>query len=345
MKALTSHGKGDIRYETYADPECHADTDVVVKMNSCGICGSDLHIYHGAQFTGDTGFCVGHEATGEVAEVGRGVTRFKAGDQVMLSAAVGCGSCGPCLSGHINSCANNQMGCYGLGKALEGCQAEGIRVPMADFNLRAIPEGLSEDQALMLTDNLPTAYLGCLNADIGPGKTVAVVGLGPIGLMAVEIAFVLGASKVYALDLVPERRARAEALGAISVDPANAKERLMEETKGRMLDCAVEAVGSDITIRTAIDIVGAQGTVSVIGVNQSMDFKFPMGLAFIKGLTFRISACSVQCHWDELISLVRGGRLHPEMVITHRMGLSDGSEAYRLFDTKEDGALKMIMTA
>lgn len=110
MKALTSHGKGDIRYESYTDPECHADTDVVVKMNNCGICGSDLHIYHGAQFTGDTGFCVGHEAMGEVAEVGRGVTRFKAGDQVMLSAAVGCGSCGPCLSGHINSCANNQMG-------------------------------------------------------------------------------------------------------------------------------------------------------------------------------------------------------------------------------------------
>eukprot|EP00913_Durusdinium_trenchii_P004955 g4601.t1 len=282
---------------------------------------------------------------GEVAEVGRGVTRFKAGDQVMLSAAVGCGSCGPCLSGHINQCANNQMGCYGLGHNLEGCQAEGIRVPMADFNLRAIPDGISADQALMLTDNLPTAYLGCLNADIGPGKTVAVVGLGPIGLMAVEIAFVLGASKVYALDLVPERRARAETLGAIALDPANAQERLMEETQGRMLDCAVEAVGSDITIRTAIDLVGAQGTVSVIGVNQSMDFQFPMGLAFIKGLTFRISACSVQCHWDELISLIRGDRLHPEMVITHRMGLSEGPEAYRLFDTKEDGALKMVLSA
>lgn len=345
MKALTSHGKGDIRYESYKDPECHADTDVIVKMNTCGICGSDLHIYHGAQFTSDTGFCVGHEATGEVAEVGRGVTRFKAGDQVMLSAAVGCGSCGPCLSGHINQCANNQMGCYGLGHNLEGCQAEGIRVPMADFNLRAIPDGISADQALMLTDNLPTAYLGCLNADIGPGKTVAVVGLGPIGLMAVEIAFVLGASKVYGLDLVPERRARAETLGAIALDPANAQERLMEETQGRMLDCAVEAVGSDITIRTAIDLVGAQGTVSVIGVNQSMDFQFPMGLAFIKGLTFRISACSVQCHWDELISLIRGDRLHPEMVITHRMGLSEGPEAYRLFDTKEDGALKMVLSA
>lgn len=345
MKALTSHGKGDIRYEDYADPTCHADTDLIVKMDTCGICGSDLHLYHGANFTGDTGFCVGHEAIGEVAETGRGVKRFRPGDKVMISAAVGCGSCHACLAGHINRCENNQMGCYGLGHKLEGCQAEGIRVPMADFNLRAIPDGISDDQALMLTDNLPTAYLGCLNADIGPGKTVAVVGLGPIGLMAVEIAFVLGASKVYALDLVPERRARAAALGAIPLDPATAKAELAEATKGRMLDCAVEAVGSDATIRAAIDLVGPQGTVSVIGVTQSMDFKFPMGLAFIKGLTFRISACSVQCHWDELISLIRGDRLHPESVVTHRMSLADGAEAYRLFDSKEDGALKMVMSA
>lgn len=344
MKALTSHGAGDIRFEDYADPQCKADTDLIVKMKSCGICGSDLHIYHGAQFSRDTGFCVGHEAIGEVAEIGRGVTRFKPGDKVMLSAAVGCGACRSCLGGHINRCENNQMECYGLGHALEGCQAEGIRVPMGDFNARAIPDGITEDQALLLTDNLPTAYLGCLNADIGPGKTVAVIGLGPIGLMAVEIALVLGASKVYALDLVPERRARAEALGATPLDPATAKDQLKEETKGRMLDCAVEAAGSDVTIRAAINLVGAQGTVSVIGVSQSMDFKFPMGLAFIKGLTFRISACSVQSHWDELIALVLGGRLHPETVITHRMDLSDGSEAYRLFDTKEDGALKMVMS-
>jgi len=345
MKALTSHGKGDIRFEDYADPQCHADTDLIVKMKTCGICGSDLHIYHGAKFSADTGFCVGHEAIGEVAEVGKGVRRLKPGDTVMLSAAVGCGSCRSCLGGHINRCENNMMSCYGLGHALEGCQAEGIRVPMGDFNARLIPEGITEDQALMLTDNLPTAYLGCLNADIGPGKTVAVVGLGPIGLMAVEIALVLGASKVYALDLVPERRARAEKLGAIALDPATAKEHLKEETKGRMLDCAVEAVGNDITIRTAIDLVGAQGTVSVIGVSQNMDFSFPMGLAFIKGLTFRISTGSVQCHWDELISLIQADRLRPEAVITHRMNLSEGGEAYRLFDTKEDGALKMVMSA
>ncbi|MBG51845.1 MAG: alcohol dehydrogenase [Rhodobiaceae bacterium] len=345
MKALTSHGKGDIRYEDYADPTCHADTDMIVQMKACGICGSDLHIYHGAQFTGDTGFCVGHEAIGEVAETGRGVKRFKPGDKVMISAAVGCGNCRACLGGHINRCENNQMGCYGLGHALEGCQAEGIRVPMGDYNARFIPDGVSDDQALLLTDNLPTAYLGCLNADIGPGKRVAIVGLGPIGLMAVEIAKVMGAAEVYALDFVAERRERAKALGAIPVDPAQAKALITEATKGRMLDCAVEAVGADASIRSAIDIVGAQGTVSVIGVNQSMDFKFPMGLAFIKGLTFRISACSVQSHWDELIALVQGGRLHPESVITHRMGLKDGAEAYRLFDTKEDGALKMVMQA
>ncbi len=156
----------------------------------------------------------------------------------------------------------------------------------------------------MLTDNLPTAYLGCRNADIGPGKTVTVIGLGPIGLMAVEIAFVLGASKVFAIDLVSGRRAAARALGTTSLDPATAAAEIAAATSGKMSDCVVEAVGADATIQLGLTLAGRSGTVSAIGVNTNMNFRFPMGLAFAKSPTFRIALCSVQIHWPELIPLV-----------------------------------------
>ena len=344
MKALCYHGPRDIRYESMDDAKLQDDRDIIVKMDRCGICGSDLHIYHGQGFSEDLGFCVGHEAIGEVVEVGRAVRRVKSGDKVMISAAVGCGACVRCLAGDINHCLNNAMQCYGLSHRLEGCQAEAIRVPAGDFNVAPIPDGLSADQALMLTDNLPTAWFGLRNADIKPGQTVVVVGLGPIGLMAVEGAFVLGASRVFAIDLVPERRVLAESLGAIAFDAADAIANIAEATGGRMADCAVEAVGADATINLAIKAVGRAGTVSVIGVNQTRKFAIDMAVAFVKGLTFRIGTCSVPEHWPELIPLIQQGRLHPERFITHTLPLSEGAEAYRLFDARLAGALKMVMT-
>jgi 2-desacetyl-2-hydroxyethyl bacteriochlorophyllide A dehydrogenase len=343
MKALLYQGARDIRYESFPDPTPMSELDAIVRMDRCGICGSDLHIYQGHGFTEDLGYCVGHEAVGEVVEVGRGVRRLKAGDKVMLSAAVGCGSCANCLAGEINRCITGRAGCYGLSHNLEGCQAEAIRVPAADFNAAPIPEGLTADQALMLTDNLPTAWFGLRNAEVGPGDTVAVVGLGPIGLMAVEGAFVLGAARVFAIDRVPERRARAAAMGAIALGD-DAVEEIKAMTLGRMADCVVEAVGADETIKLALKCAGRMGRVSVIGVNQSKGFDFPMAVAFVKNLTFRIGTCSVPKWWPELIPLIQGGRLHPERYITHHMPLSEGAEAYRQFDAREAGTLKMVLT-
>jgi len=345
MKGLVYYGAKDIRYESHDDPKMAADTDVIVKINACSICGSDLHIYHGQGFSGDTGFCVGHESVGEVVEAGRSVRRLKVGDKVMLSAAVGCGLCGPCMAGKPDLCRTGMMGCYGLSTRLEGGQAEAIRVPMADINAAPIPEGLTATQALMLTDNLPTAWFGCRNAGIGPGRQVVVVGLGPIGLMAVESAFVMGASKVYAVDLNPERRAIAQSLGAVAVDPSEAMQTIMAGTGGLLADCAVEAVGADATIQLAISLVGRGGRVSVIGVTQNMAFSFPMGLGFFKGLHFSIGVCGVQQYWDELIPLIQQGRLRPERFISHTMPLSEGAAAYDLFDRKADGALKMVLEA
>src|SRR5579872_2409920 len=344
MKALLYQGPRDIRCESFADPKLASDRDAIVRMTRCGICGSDLHIYHGQGFSPDLGFCVGHEAVGEVVEVGSAVGRLKVGDPVMLSAAVGCGACGPCLAGDIVQCRNNLAQCYGLSHSLEGCQAEYIRVPAADFNAAPIPEGLSDDQALMLTDNLPTAWFGLMGCRIQPGETVVVVGLGPIGLMGVEGAFALGAARVFAVDLVAERRAMAEALGATALHPDDAPGVIAEATHGRMADAALEAVGADATIRIALALVGRQGRVSAIGVNQTPNFELDMRMAFFKGLSFTIGTCSVQRYWPELIALIQGGRLHPERFISHEMTLSDGAEAYRLFDARQAGALKMVMT-
>ena len=344
MKALTYHAAKDIRFESIPDAKITAPHAALVKVKACGICGSDLHIYQGHGFSDDIGFCVGHEAVGEIVEIGSHVETLKIGDQVMISAAVGCGRCAACRAGDCTRCEFNATGCYGLSHALEGCQAEGVMVPHADQNAARLPEGLTLEQGLLLTDNLPTAYLGATNADIRPGGIVAVVGLGPIGLMAVEIAFALGAARVYAADLVPERRAMAERLGAIPLTPGDERAELKEFTKGRFADSVIEAVGADATLKLAIALAGKQATVSTIGVSQTKQFPFPMALAFNKGLTFRTSLCSVVKHWSELVPLVRGGRLKPEQFISHRMPLSEGAHAYELFNERRDGALKMVLT-
>lgn len=343
MKALRYYGARDVRYEGMDDPTPQSDRDAVVKVTACSICGSDLHIYHGHGFSEDVGFCVGHEAVGEVVEVGRAVHRLKVGDKVMLPAAVGCGACRSCLAGNVANCANNAGACYGLSTKLQGSQAEAVRVPAADMNAVPVPEGVSMEQALMMTDALATAWFGARNADIKPGSGVAVIGLGPIGLMAVDSAFVMGAHVVYAIDPVPERRAMAEASGAIALHPDEALERIKEDTHGIKIDCVVEVVGSDATVDFALRLVRRRGTVSVIGVQQSKRFAFPLERAFGAGLTFRVGTCSVPEELPALFPLVQSGRLRPERYVSHRMPLSEGAEAYRLFEAREAGALKMVL--
>lgn len=343
MKALRYYGERDIRCEAMDDPRLMSDRDAIVKMTACSICGSDLHIYHGHGFSEDTGFCVGHEAVGEIVEVGRAVTRLKPGDKVMMPAAVGCGACRSCLAGNVIGCENNAAGCYGLSSRLQGVQAEAFRVPAADMNAVKIPDGITTDQALMMTDALATAWFGARNADIRPGSSVAVIGLGPIGLMAVESAFVMGAHVVYAIDPIAGRRALAAAAGAIALHPDEALETIRDATQGRKVDCVVEVVGSDATVDAALRLVGRRGTVSVIGVQQSRRFAFPLERAFAAGLTFRIGTCSVPEELPVLFPLVRAGRLKPERYISHRMPLSEGPTAYRMFDQREAGALKMVL--
>ncbi|MCH7628510.1 MULTISPECIES: alcohol dehydrogenase family protein [Novosphingobium] len=344
MKALRYYGERDIRHESMDDPVLQSDRDVIVKVDACSICGSDLHIYHGHGFSEDVGFCVGHEAVGEVVEVGRGVHRLKTGDKVMIPAAVGCGACRACLAGVVNLCENNGSGCYGLSAKLQGSQAEAVRVPAADMNAVKIPEGIDAEQALMMTDAMATAWYGARMADIAPGSSVAVVGLGPIGLMVVDSAFIMGAHVVYAIDPIPERRKLAEESGAIALHPDEAMDRIKADTHGRKLDSAVEVVGHDKTVDFALRLVRPRGTVSVIGVQQSRRFPFPLERAFAAGLTFRTGTCSVPEELPALFPLVQSGRLRPERYISHRLPLSQGAEAYRMFEAREAGALKMVLT-
>ncbi|MDE2410674.1 MAG: alcohol dehydrogenase catalytic domain-containing protein [Sphingomonadales bacterium] len=343
MKALRYYGARDVRYEAMDDPVPQSAGDAIVRVKACSICGSDLHIYHGHGFSEDIGFCVGHEAVGEVVEVGRAVQRVKPGDTVMLPAAVGCGKCRSCLAGVINTCEFGLGACYGLSAQLQGSQAEAVRVPAADMNAVPVPDGVSLDQALMMTDALATAWFGARQADIRPGSSVAVVGLGPIGLMAVDSAFVMGAHVVYAIDPITERRALAEAAGAVALHPDEALERIKQDSHGRKLDCVVEVVGSDATVDFALRLVRKRGTVSVIGVQQSRRFPFPLERAFAGGLTFRAGTCSVPEELPALFPLVQSGRLKPERYITHRLPLSEGAEAYRLFEGRAAGALKMVI--
>ena len=343
MKALRYYGARDIRHEPMDDPKLETDWDAIIRMTGCSICGSDLHIYHGHGFSEDIGFCVGHEAVGEVMEVGRAVSRVKVGDKVMLPAAVGCGACRSCLAGNVARCETGQGACYGLSAKLQGVQAELFRVPAADMNAVPIPDGVSEDQALMLTDAMATAWFGARNADIRPGSSVVVIGLGPIGLMAVDAAFVMGAHVVYAIDPVAERRVIAAKSGAIVLGPDEALETIREATKGRKLDCVIEVVGSEATVDLALRLAARRGTVSVIGVQQAKRYAFPLERAFGAGLTFRIGTCSVPEELPVLFPLVQSGRLKPERYITHHLPLDQGAEAYAKFDAREAGALKMVL--
>ena len=342
MRALTYHGPEDIRVDSVPDPVLPDERGAVVEIRAAGICGSDLHIYEGHGFVPETGYTVGHEAVGIVREVGSAVRRFAVGDEVLVSASVGCGHCRPCGRGEVFLCEHpEEAGVYGIGFALGGCQAEAVAVPAADTNLAPLA-GLSDDAALVLTDNAPTGWYGARLGRIEPGDVVAIVGLGPVGMMALAAAQIMGASTVLAVDLVPERRAAAAARGAVAVegDPVEEVARL---TGRRMADVVVEAVGADATVALAMRLAGRCGRVSVVGVSQARAFPFDLTIAQLKCLEFTIGLCSVQRELPHLVALTHAGRLRPESVVTHHLSLDDGPDAYALFHDRRDGVGKVVL--
>lgn len=343
MRALVYHGPRDIRCDVVADPDPGDVHGAIVQVESAGICGSDLHIYAGDGFVPTEGFSVGHEAVGIVVETGSAVHRFRPGDRVLVAAGAGCGVCTGCRTAGLRECESG-AGIFGIGMGLGGAQAEALAVPGADMNLMALTDDLTDDQALLLTDNLPTGWFGAARADIEPGAVVAVVGLGPVGQMAVDSAFVMGASRVLAIDRVGARLAAAAEVGAEPVvSDVDTVARVLEATAGRGADAVVEAVGREETVRLAIDLVRVGGTVSVVGVPIADEMRYPLKSAFGRNVTLRIGLADIHGSWPALLPLVRSGRIRPERVVTDQMPLAEGARAYARFAARDDGVLKVVL--
>jgi 2-desacetyl-2-hydroxyethyl bacteriochlorophyllide A dehydrogenase len=343
MRATVLNGPRDVSLETVPDPVLPGPEGIIVTVERTAICGSDLHLFHAAP-TG-VGIRLGHEAIGTVAEVGAHVRNLARGDRVLVSGVIGCGTCGPCLAGQPNICANDKAAAFGTTPDLPGGQAEAMAVPFADQFALRIPENVADEEAVLLTDILPTGYLGALRASIRPGATVVVIGLGPVGIMALQCASLFGPARILAVDQVPERLARAERLGAEPIDASSAPgaAQVMEATGGRGADSVIEAVGADATVLDAVSCAASGGTVSIVGVNLSMSLPFPMGLVFLKSLTVRTIFAPVPGTWSSLVPLVQSGRLQLADTFTHRMPLSEVAEAYDLFDSRRDGVLKVLL--
>jgi threonine dehydrogenase-like Zn-dependent dehydrogenase len=343
VRATVLHGPRDVRLDTVPDPVLPGPEGVIVTVERTAICGSDLHLYHDAP-TG-TGIQLGHEVIGTVADVGPHVRTLARGDRVLVSGVIGCGVCAPCLSGQPNVCLNDKAAAFGTVPDLPGGQAEAMAVPFADVFAMRIPEGVADEEAVLLTDILPTGYLGALRASIRPGSTVAVIGLGPVGVMALQCAALFGPARILAVDQVPERLARAERLGAEPIDArsAPASALIMEATAGRGADSVIEAVGADATVVEAVSSAVTGGTVSIVGVNLSMALAFPMALVFLKSLTVRAVFAPVPGTWASLVPLVQSGRLQLADTFTHHMELNRVAEAYGLFDSRADGVLKVLL--
>lgn len=388
MKALVWQGRNDIRCETVPDPRIEDGRDAIVKVTSCAICGSDLHLMGGYVSGMQSGDVLGHECMGEVVEVGRDNRKLKVGDRVVVPFTISCGECRQCTRGVFAACertnpnASQQAALYGYPTAgmfgyshltggYAGGQAEYVRVPYADVGPIKVPEGMSDDQALFLSDIFPTGYMAAENCDIKPGQTIAVWGCGPVGLFAIKSAFLLGAGRVIAVDGVPERLALAKAAGAETLDfnQDELQERLLDMTDGFGPDAVIEAVGleshgAETLMQKAAYAVQSKLTAGerTYGLNQAIVACRPgtvlsiagvyvgpvgpvnMGALMNKGLIVRTGQTHVQRYLEPLMRMIEEGRIDPTFLITHRaQGLEDGPGLYETFRDKKDGCVKVVL--
>lgn len=343
MRAVTFQAPGEVRVEEKPEPEIRAADDAVVRVEASGICGSDLHIYHG-RVQVEPGFTIGHEFVGTVLEVGSEVERVAVGDRVLGCFHTACATCASCLRGDYHRCLNGRTFGHGahLGN-LQGAQAEQLLVPRANLTLRVVPEGMSSDVALFAGDVMGTGYHAVANAGMRSGDTVAILGLGPVGLCAVQAALAGGAVKVFAIDSVVPRLEMAREFGAtpIHLTEQDPKREVRAGTGGLGADVVVDAVGDPAPLALAISLARDAGTVSGIGA-YSQRFEVPVGLAWLKSLDLRLGLANVIAHVDRVMALLEAGRLDPSPLVTHHMALDEASEAYEIFDRRE--ALKIVLT-
>ncbi len=345
MKALTFHGIETIRYEEVPDPRILDPRDAIVKVSHTAICGSDLHVYHGREKGLDNGTVMGHEFAGTIIQTGEGVNNLKPGDQVVSPFSTNCGSCFYCQSGLPARCVNGQLfGWVQNGKGLHGAQAELVRVPYADSTLVRIPAGIPVEQALFAGDILSTGYFSADRAGISSEGIYAVIGCGPVGLFAVQSALEMGAGKVFALDTLDYRLEIAASYGAIPIRAdRNPRQAILVITGGRLPDATIEAVGSPAASRLAFDLLRPGGTLSAVGVQTSDHFAFSPVEAYDKNITLSTGRCPARYYMELLLPVLGEGKFPADSIITHRLPLKAGPDAYRLFDRKEDGCIKIVL--
>ncbi|HSE51142.1 MAG TPA: alcohol dehydrogenase family protein [Gemmatimonadales bacterium] len=345
MRALTYHGVRDLRVETVSDPTLLAPTDAIVAVRLAAICGSDLHVWHGRETGLDAGTVMGHEFLGEVVEVGRDVS-LRRGDLVVSPFTTSCGACFYCSHGLPARCTRGQLfGWVERGTGLHGGQAELVRVPLADTTLFPVPAGLAPEAGLLLGDVLATGWHAAVMGGVSPGAICAVVGCGPVGLMAVVAARELGAERTFALDTVPERLALAARFGATPVNP---KERdpvamIRDATEGRGADAVLEAVGSPEASTLAFALARPGGTLAAVGVHHEAAFPFSPGAAYDKNLTYRIGRCPVRHYMERLLPVAQRREAELSALFTHQMPLDASPEGYRIFDSKTEGCIKVAL--
>ncbi len=343
MRAVTFQAPGEVRVQERPEPEPPSRDDAIVRIEATGICGSDLHIYHG-RVRIEPGFTIGHEFVGTVTAAGDGVARVSVGDRVLGCFHTACGTCFYCLRGSYHKC--DRMRVFGHGRALgalPGTQAEQALVPMANLTLRPVPESVPDDVALFAGDVMATGYHAVTESGVQPGDSLAILGLGPVGLCAVQVAVAAGAAPVLAIDTVPRRLEVAAAFGATPVHLTDESplDVARSVTGGRGVDAVVDAVGHPDALGLAIRLARNAGTVVAIGV-YAESCEIHMGLVWIKALTLRTGQANVIAHVDRVLGMLASGALDPAPLVSHHLPLDQAPEAYAIYDRHE--ALKIVLT-
>jgi threonine dehydrogenase-like Zn-dependent dehydrogenase len=386
MKAICWQGINKVGLENVPDPKILNPHDAIVKVLATTICGSDLHLYDGYIPFMEKGDIIGHEFMGEIVETGPEVTRLKPGDRVVVGSVIGCGECFYCKRGLWSLCDNTNpnahlaeklwgyspCGIFGYSHLVggyAGSHAEYIRVPFAEIGSRKVPDGITNEQALFVSDAFPTGFMAADLCDIKGGDVVAVWGAGAVGLFAIKSAYLLGAERVIAIDRYPERLAMAARhFGAQTLDytKVHVREALRELTGGRGPDACIDAVGMEAhhpgvegaydrikqtlrleterphVVREAILACRKGGTVSIIGVYGGVADKIPLGALMNKGLQLRTGQMHAQRYLDRLLQYIERGEVDPAVVVTHRLGLHEADKAFKIFKHKQEGCIRVI---
>lgn len=375
MRAVVYNGPRDVSVANVPDPRIERPTDVLVRITTTNICGSDLHMYEGRTSV-ETGKVFGHENMGEVIEVGAAVDRVKKGDRVVLPFNIACGFCENCERGFTGFCLTCNPGsagaAYGYAEMgpYQGGQAEALRVPYADFNCLVLPKDAQEkeDDYVMLSDIFPTGWHATELAGLMPGETVAIYGSGPVGLMAAHSAMIRGAAQVFVVDSHDDRLAIAAKLGAVPIDMRkdDPVKQLLDHTNGEGTDRGCECVGyqccdrhgherSDYTMNCVVQTTKPTGGIGVVGVFVPEDPKsddalekqgkmaLKFGDAWYKGHSFGTGQCNVKAYNRRLMKLIHHGRAQPSQIISHRLGLDAAPDAYKHFDARDTGWTKVVL--